>query len=69
MLEKLGIVQNNNWMKLTEIRFDPRRSCKNDSDAVQQCVNQLPKKTMRFNNSMGVNAGVRGQRALWRNAL
>ena len=33
-LEKLGIMRNNNWMKLTKIKFDPRRAHKNNSDAV-----------------------------------
>ena len=68
-LEKLGIMRNNNWMKLTGIKFDPRRPRKNDSDAVHQCVLELPKNTVRFNNIMGVNAGMWGQRALSQNTL
>ena len=68
-LEKLWIMRNNNWMKLTEIIFNPRRPCKNDSDTVQQCVIELPEKTMRFNKSIGVNVGVWGQGVLWRNTL
>ena len=42
---------------------------KSDSDAMGECVVTQPNHDVHFNKSFDVNAGVQGQRVVWRNAL